>query len=672
MEEMKKKQEEQMFLVWEDLTITCNNNNENGENKTRFLVKGATGFALPDRIMAIMGPSGSGKSTFLDALSGRLSPNVIMSGNVMLNGKKISTACRSISYVTQEEHLLGTLTARETLTYSARLRLPRTMTNTEIDQVVEETMITIGLEESGENRVGNWHSRGISGGEKRRLSIGLEMLTEPHLMFLDEPTSGLDSASAFFVIQALRNVALDGKIVICSIHQPSSFVFDLFDDLCLLSSGDTIYFGEAKAAIQFFADAGFPCPTRRSPSDHYLRCINSDFDKILAIRLKSQHESSETELAISFSAENIKGKLLEKYKNSAYSIITRKKIREIKLVNVKSTSDTNNNENSWWKQLSTLTNRSFTNMMRDLGYYWIRIVFCILVTIAAGIMYFDIGLSGISILSRAKLYTYFFAFFLCLCVGSLPSIIEEWKVLYHERFNGHYGEGVFVLANFLSSLPFVAVTAISSVTILYSMVKFHMGISIFAHFLISLLCCISTMECVTMIIALLVPNFLMGIGVSAAAVMLLTIASGLYRPLPYLPKIFWRYPMTYISFTSWAVQGQYKNDMLGLEFEPLTPGEPKMKGEQVLKTYFGVDPNQSKWGDLAALVLLLLFHKLVFFMMLRYKERVLFIFRRCLAKRSFRKLAVKSSFRTARVIPSKRHQPLHSLSSQEGLASPLN
>ncbi|WCJ33444.1 ABC-2 type transporter family protein [Euphorbia peplus] len=663
-----------MYLVWEDLTITttCNNNNNNNINNNgrRNLVKGATGLAIADRIMGIMGPSGSGKSTFLDALSGRLSPNVIMSGNVMLNGKKISTTCSNISYVTQEEHLLGTLTVRETLTYSARLRLPSTMTDTEINQVVEETMAEIGLEECAENRVGNWHSRGISGGEKRRLSIGLEMLTHPYLMFLDEPTSGLDSASAFFVIQALKNVALDGKIVICSIHQPSSFVFDLFDDLCLLSGGETIFFGEAKAAIQFFADAGFPCPTRRNPSDHYLRCINSDFDKILAIRLKL-HESPEAESAISFSAENIKEKLLEKYKCSANSIITRKRIREIKLVDVKM-SDTNENENSWWKQLRTLTKRSLINMMRDLGYYWIRILFCILISLAAGILYYNIGLSGVSILSRAKLYTFFFAFFLCLCVGSLPSIIEEWKVLYHERFNGHYSEGVFVLANFLSSFPFVTITAICSVTILYSMVKFHTGISIFAHFLINVFFCISIMESVTMIIALLVPNFLMGIGVSAAVVILLTIASGLYRPLPYLPKIFWRYPMTYISFSSWAVQGQYKNDMIGLEFEPLTPGEPKMKGEQVLRTLFGVDPSLSKWWDMAALVLLLLFHKLVFFMMLRYKERVLFFLRQCLAKQSFGKLDVKSSFRTARVIPSKRHQPLHPLSSQEGLASPLN
>jgi ABC-type multidrug transport system ATPase subunit len=99
--------------------------------------------------------------------------------------------------------------------------------------------------------IGNWHLRGISGGEKKRLSIALEILTRPRLLFLDEPTTGLDSASAFFVIQALRQMAIDGnKTIISSVHQPSSEVFALFDDLCLLSGGEVVYFGDAKSATK--------------------------------------------------------------------------------------------------------------------------------------------------------------------------------------------------------------------------------------------------------------------------------------------------------------------------------------------------------------------------------------------------------------------------------------
>ncbi|KAF2307985.1 hypothetical protein GH714_034085 [Hevea brasiliensis] len=131
----------------------------------------------------------------------RLSPNVIMTGNVLLNGKQRSIGCRKISYVTQQDFLLGTLSVRETLTYSAKLRLPTTFTKNEINAVVQNTMMKMGLQDCADKKIGNWHLRGISGGEKRRLSISLEILTQPHVMFLDEPTSGLDSASAFFVLK---------------------------------------------------------------------------------------------------------------------------------------------------------------------------------------------------------------------------------------------------------------------------------------------------------------------------------------------------------------------------------------------------------------------------------------------------------------------------------------
>lgn len=154
------------------------------------------------------------------------------------------------AYVTQEDVLLGTLTVKETISYSAHLRLPTSMSKEEVNSIIDGTIIEMGLQDCADRLIGNWHLRGISGGEKKRLSIALEILTRPRLLFLDEPTSGLDSASAFFVVQTLRNVARDGRTVISSIHQPSSEVFALFDDLFLLSGGETVYFGEAKSAIE--------------------------------------------------------------------------------------------------------------------------------------------------------------------------------------------------------------------------------------------------------------------------------------------------------------------------------------------------------------------------------------------------------------------------------------
>jgi len=154
------------------------------------------------------------------------------------------------AYVTQEDTMLGTLTVRETIYYSANLRLPGSMRKEEVNEIIEGTIMEMGLQECADRLIGNWHLRGISGGEKRRLSIALEILTRPTLLFLDEPTTGLDSASAYFVAQTLRNLAHDSKTVISSIHQPSSEVFALFDNLFLLSGGQTVYFGPAQKATQ--------------------------------------------------------------------------------------------------------------------------------------------------------------------------------------------------------------------------------------------------------------------------------------------------------------------------------------------------------------------------------------------------------------------------------------
>ncbi|KAG5577659.1 hypothetical protein H5410_057793, partial [Solanum commersonii] len=273
------------YLVWEDLTVMLPNF---GQGPTKKLLHGLSGYAEPGRIMAIMGPSGSGKSTLLDTLAGRLSTNVVMTGNILLNGKKRRLDYGVVAYVTQEDTLLGTLTPRETIMYSAHLRLPTSMTKEEVDDIVEGTIMEMGLGDCADRLVGNWQVRGISGGEKKRLSIALEILVRPRILFLDEPTTGLDSASAFFVVQALKNISRDGRTVISSIHQPSSEVFALFDDLFLLSGGEAVYFGEAKLAVQFFAESGFPCPSRRNPSDHFLRCVNSDFDVVTATLKGSQ------------------------------------------------------------------------------------------------------------------------------------------------------------------------------------------------------------------------------------------------------------------------------------------------------------------------------------------------------------------------------------------------
>ncbi|KAL1351257.1 hypothetical protein AAHE18_06G083500 [Arachis hypogaea] len=615
----------EVCLVWENLEVEVVSSYSSERRKK--VLNGISGYAEPNRIMALIGPSGAGKSTFLDALAGRLGGNVRITGNVTLNGTKTITSCKNINYVTQEDYFLGTLTVRETLTYAAHLRLAANKSKDEIDKVVVKTLDEMGLKECAESRLGNWHSRGISKGEKRRLSIGIEILTQPHILLLDEPTSGLDSAAAFFVISSLTSIAHNGRIVLCSIHQLSSEVFNLFDDLVLLAAGETVYFGERTNAIKFFADAGFPCPTRKNPPEHFLRCVSPEFDNVLSLmRSKNVNDTpSSWNSLVNMTTEETKWNLINSFKNSMHSANVREKIREIKLRKepvIDRAYDT-----STLKQLCTLTHRSFLNMTRDIGYYWLRILFYILVSVCAGFLYLNVGTSNNAILPRSKCDGFIYGFMTFLCIGGMPFFLEELKVFEGERFGRHYGEAIYVLSSFMSSLPFVVAISLTSGTILYHMVNFHPGFSHYCYFCINLFCSISVTEGSMLVVAALVSNQLLAIVTAAGVTVLMLMPSNVSRRITDIPNFFWRYPMSYISYIAWSIEGQYKNDFVGLEFEPLIPGDRKIKGEVILKEILGIQTDYSKWWDVGVLVLLLISYRVLFYLALKHRERASSIFR---------------------------------------------
>ncbi|CAI0439646.1 unnamed protein product [Linum tenue] len=653
-------------LVWQELSVTLASNNfgshgNGGSSTGKYLVNGLTGLAQSHRIMAVMGPSGSGKSTFLDALAGRLTMKVAMAGKVELisscpagsgtTKKKIRSSpvtCRDVSYVTQEDVFLGTLTVKETLSFGARLRLPG-LTKTELDEVIEDTMAKMGLEECADTTIGNWHLRGISGGERRRLSIGVEILAQPLVLCLDEATTGLDSAASFFVVQALRNIARDGKIVVCSIHQPTNDVFRLFDDLLLISCGEAVYFGECQGAVKFFAESGFPCPTRRNPPDHFLRCITPEFDQVLAA-LKQTQRMNHAELAaadglLNGTTAETRATLVKKYKSSTFSETATKKIQELALLLAQEKHDDGSQSSSevvpvkrrqigkkqhhqWWSQFRTLTHRSSLHMCRDLGYYWLRIFFYIMVALSTGTLEFDIGTSSAAVIARGKVDGFLYGLMICLSIGGLPFFLDEIKAFRGEREGGYYGEAVYVLSNFLSSLPFTIFISISSGSILYSMVKFHPGFSHLLYFCINLFFCISVSEACVFVTASLVSNPLPAMGTAIGVTVLNLMPSIVFRPLPDLPKIFWRYPLSYISYAAWGTQGNLKNDMMGLEFDSAIPGRPKITGEFILTNTYGMNLRYSKWRDVAALFCLLLAYRVLLVFTLHYKQRISSPFRR--------------------------------------------
>ncbi|KAL7749394.1 FAD-dependent urate hydroxylase [Sorochytrium milnesiophthora] len=236
------------------------------------ILHGVHGIVKPGQVLAIMGASGAGKSTFLDILAKRHKSGSV-SGEIMVNGKAVEANeyKRIVGYVDQEDTLMSTLTVEETIMYSALLRLPRNMSDEAKRARVQETMTELGILEIAQSRIGNSDVRGISGGEKRRVSIACELVTSPSILFLDEPTSGLDAYNAYNVVECLVNLARNfNRTVVFTIHQPRSNIYALFDQLLLLARGKMVYSGDAQTAVTHFSSLGFECPVGFNIADYLL------------------------------------------------------------------------------------------------------------------------------------------------------------------------------------------------------------------------------------------------------------------------------------------------------------------------------------------------------------------------------------------------------------------
>ncbi|RVX13818.1 ABC transporter G family member 1 [Vitis vinifera] len=228
---------------------------------TKTLLNDISGEARDGEILAVLGASGSGKSTLIDALANRIAKGSLK-GAVTLNGEALESRLLKVisAYVMQDDLLYPMLTVEETLMFAAEFRLPRTLSKSKKKARVEALIDQLGLRNAAKTVIGDEGHRGVSGGERRRVSIGIDIIHDPIILFLDEPTSGLDSTSAFMVVKVLQRIAQSGSIVIMSVHQPSYRILGLLDRLIFLSRGQTVYSGPPMNLPLFFAEFGHPIP----------------------------------------------------------------------------------------------------------------------------------------------------------------------------------------------------------------------------------------------------------------------------------------------------------------------------------------------------------------------------------------------------------------------------
>ncbi|XP_015354657.2 broad substrate specificity ATP-binding cassette transporter ABCG2-like [Marmota marmota marmota] len=324
---------------------------------------------------AIVGPSVSGNTLLLDILAARKDPSGI-SGDVWVHEvPEDSNFPHNTGYVVQDDDVMDTLSVRENLWFSAALRLPTTMTKQEKKERFNNIIKELNLEEVADSKV-------ESKGERKKTSIGTELILDPLILFLDEPTTGLDGRTANDVFTLLR-ISQQGRAIIFTIHQPCYSIFKLFDSLTILASGELIYHGPAQKALEYFQSAGFPCKFYNNPAELFLDITDgvikrdSEDYEVYKTEMCSRTDDSEIkELDIHFSKSTFyhdtKTELEERSRDENKRCLVRKEISYV---------------TSFVHQLIGLIRRSFQNFTGNPQYWATLIISTFVVGLVTGVMF---------------------------------------------------------------------------------------------------------------------------------------------------------------------------------------------------------------------------------------------------------------------------------------------
>lgn len=595
-------------VAWKDLTVTIKGKRVYSDK----VIKSSNGYALPGTMTVIMGPSKSGKSTLLRSLAGRLPGSARMYGEMLVNGSRSRLPYGSYGFVERETTLIGSLTVREFLYYSALLQLPGFLWKKK--SVVEEAIHAMSLGDYGSKLIGgHCNMKGLRSGERRRVSIARELVMRPHILFIDEPLYHLDSVSALLMMVTLKKLASTGCTLIFTIYQSSTEVFGLFDRICLLSNGNTLFFGETLACLQHFSVAGFPCPIMQSPSDHFLRAINTDFDRIIAMCKNWQDEHGDLSSVNMDTAVAIRT-LETTYKASADAAAVENMIMELSEKEgppLKSKGKAN-----CGTQIAVLTWRSILIMSRDWKYYWLRLILYMLMAISVGTVFSGLGHSLSSVATRVAAVFVFISFTSLLSVSGVPSHTKEIQTYRCEQSNQHSGALVFLLGQLFASIPFLFLISITSSLVFYFLVGLRNEFGLMMYFVLNFFVCLLVNEGMLLVFASLLKDIFWSITSLVAVHAVMMLSAGYFRTRSELPGAVWTYPISYVAFHTYSIQGVLENEYIGTSFA--VGPERSISGEDAIRNVYNIsaDDRNTKWNHLLVLFLMAVGYRVFAFIVL--------------------------------------------------------
>jgi ABC-type multidrug transport system ATPase subunit len=602
-------------ITWQKLTYTVlvKGNKKAGQKFIeKKVLRSMHGACEPRHLLALMGPTGSGKTSLLNALSGRIpKKDGKLTGEILVDGKQREEdkyRARQCAYVMQEELLFPHLTVYETFLLHAKLRLPQKMLVRDKLELVESLILELGLKKVEHSKIGRpgGFPRGLSGGERKRTNIGVEMVSNPEALFLDEPTSGLDSFQAQNVVRALQDLASAGRTVVCTIHQPRSSIFKLFDQLLLISEGRMLYIGDSQLAVDYFASMSFNCPALTNPADFFMDITSMD-------RRSEKAEKNSRDRLRLFASKCDEKQLGE---NAVRSALAKASIKSTTFFD--SSSDNNNNQlttttsssatttkvgngidtttnekredeyqgrgANWFQQFALLMDRSMREQKRNVIGIFVPIIIDMIYALILSALYRDLGYDQQGVQDRIGCL-----FFICLNVAytsALPAInlfAGEKSVIGRERSSGAYTCSAYYISKYIAELPKL-LPRLFFCALVYNVVGFREGAAQFWTFVAIIITEALAAQALGILMAAALP---VGgaLALGPAFITVFTLFGGIYLNVDSIPQgAGW---IRYIDFIYYAFSALTVNEFGGDVHFTCGEGESRCleSGKDVLELY---------------------------------------------------------------------------------------
>ncbi|VEN59298.1 unnamed protein product [Callosobruchus maculatus] len=435
-------------IKFQDLSFTV----PQGRKGSKLILRSISGEFKSGQLNAILGPSGAGKSTLLNILAGYKCRDA--TGSIMINGKarNLKQFRKMSRYIMQEDLIQPMLTVEECMMVAADLKLGRLLKKSEKLKAIDEILDLLRLSNTKYTSTNR-----LSGGERKRLSIALELLNNPPVLFLDEPTTGLDDLSSSQCIMLLKKIAEGGRTIICSIHTPSARLFSVFDNVYIIASGQCVYQGYGPEVVPFLSNIGIECPKHYNPADFIIEVCCQEYGDFHD-RMVSVIDNGRCKYGTKAKEEKLHEVSLD---SSTISLVKEENAAELESCNF-------DYDSGWFSQFGILIMRMWLQMWRDRSYLLLRCVLYILIGCVIGTLYLGMGQDGSKTLFNFGFYFTCLIFF--MYIPMMPVLLQfpkEVQLLKREHFNKWYRLSAYFTALTASTLPLQIILGTLYVLIVY-------------------------------------------------------------------------------------------------------------------------------------------------------------------------------------------------------------